>query len=417
MLNKKIWALVASFCIVSQGVRAECRLDQLPANISQWIQDEQNRPGPFYASRSKKTLVVDNSHHSGTYSPSSGAIFPIKSYWVTEKDLHVSSSEEQHPILPFLKRITQQGTYYRFFVHPESTELYKDLIEASTSAPSVCATPTSSYRTLLVWNPEENFLPFFAKLSVDKVIGGEVRRVFAIDTKLATGVSKILADSKRLHPQGFDYLPEVLSVMPKSVEAGMLIRPIPETVLQHNRHLIPLFALYGTARDGSNPYLVTMLQRSKISSKQFIIERLLRPFARIWTDLTLDMGVAPEAHGQNTLVSIGDDGLLDGQFVWRDLDGFASKALHTTPKERNYWLHHSVWWFNDAVNVINFKLIEWMKAGLIPQEDLKVRELETALLHELHEAWMEKNHTSVSAPRTTWYVALRTSQYWEHQLQ
>ena len=55
----------------------------------------------------------------------------------------------------------------RFFIHPQSAKLFRKKLAAYPWHQDFWATPTSSHRSLIVWNPRTSDPPFGVKTTLD----------------------------------------------------------------------------------------------------------------------------------------------------------------------------------------------------------------------------------------------------------
>ena len=141
----------------------------------------------------------------------------------------------------------------------------------------------------------------------------------------SVGVNNVLALARRRGelPASFKYVPEVFSTIPRGMEeGGMVIRAIPREVARGQVRYVPLFSLYAEPAGGGRPLLAEMIERSGQSPEAFVRDRIVKPFARQWIELTVGRGIMPEPHAQNVLLEVGRDGLPTGNFVHRDFGGF-----------------------------------------------------------------------------------------------
>jgi hypothetical protein len=294
---------------------------ELPRPLERWRLLEQKA-----LSRQVDTtrlLALDN-HQEKAYAPESGQTFEVKSYWIDAKRLHAFTGEGLPAELrgQFFRK-DRGRDQVRLLVHPESEGFYREFLVGATPAPSFRATATASSRTLLAWPPGDGDHAFFAKLSLDKEIGGVVRTIPMGEVARSIGLNNVLHQGGASLPASFRFLPEVIGVIPKGMErGGMIIRAIPEDVRSGDMRYMPLFSLYAPRSGGRPPLIARMIETSGLSAPEFVRQKLIRPFVRQWLDLTVKQGIAMEPHAQNVLVEIGRDGLPTGSFLHRDLGGF-----------------------------------------------------------------------------------------------
>ena len=269
-------------------------------------------------------ILALNNHQSKKYSPEAGETFEVQSFWLDIDDVNVFFSEPDSKAVQFpLIRVSNGRKQVLFLVHPESLSFYGELIKKADAGPVFEATATASSRTLMMWpegKPEE---VFFGKLSLNKEIGGVIRTIPKGEIARSVGVTRILEAARLELPPSFDFLPEFFGVMPKGLErGGMLLRSIPAKMKSGQTHIMPLFALYTVPKKKKQSPIEIMIKTSKMKPRDFIVQKILRPFIKQWLELAIDHGITVEAHAQNVLLETNASGLPNGVFVYRDFGGF-----------------------------------------------------------------------------------------------
>ncbi|GIL17956.1 MAG: hypothetical protein BroJett040_17070 [Oligoflexia bacterium] len=254
------------------------------------------------------------------FAPESGKWFQVKSYWVEAETVFLFST--QTSLSQAFTSDVGNKKYVLFLVHPESEDFYANFLRDQKPGPLFHALATSSSRTVLVSPEGRPDVFFFAKLSLNKEIGGVVRTIPKGEIARSVGTTNVLISSKSYIGRDFDFLLETVGVMPKGMErGGFLIREIPQDVISGRSQLLPMFSLFTRQEStGKSPFEL-MIQKTKREPLEFIRDEILRPFAKLWLDVTVKNGIAIEAHGQNFLMEISD-GLPTGKFVFRDFGGF-----------------------------------------------------------------------------------------------
>lgn len=273
-----------------------------------------------------RILSPTDNQQDPAFAPEAGNTFEVESYWVDADQVTQFDSGTFEPKLRAALTRTHGGKQQvRLLVHPESRKMYAKLVATATKATSFKARATSSSRTLLVWEEGKEASAFFAKLSLDAQIGGTSRTVSSSQVVRSVGISKILDGDGKALPDSFGYFPEPWGFVPKGMdEAGMLVRSVPEDIASGKTKLVPLFALYAEPKDGAEPLLRGMIRRSGMQSREFVKEKILRPFARQWAELVFEHGITSEPHAQNVLLEVDSDGQPTGRFFHRDFGGFAA---------------------------------------------------------------------------------------------
>ncbi|OPZ22834.1 MAG: hypothetical protein BWZ03_00694 [bacterium ADurb.BinA186] len=153
----------------------------------------------------------------------------------------------------------------------------------------------------------------------------ESKKSFAINKTLTEQQAK---DDDFKNNFRFFKEPLVFSLAPKisgtqfDSGAGMIVREIPQGLINGDYRLMPVFALYGTGVTSEDiPYLLTM-SRNRADLDREIENKLIKPFAADWVKAAIEWGITTESHGQNLLVELDQEGKLNGRLWYRDLDGF-----------------------------------------------------------------------------------------------
>jgi len=269
-----------------------------------------------------KIMVLDNKQEA-RFAPEQGKTFAIKSYWLDADKLDAFTGDGMPASIGKLFFRNKGGArQVRLLVHPESEAFYRDLVDGAEESKGFFASSTASSRTLLVWPKGRPKAAFFAKLSLDKEVGGVVRTIPRGEVARSIGVNNVLYADRRALPSSFKYLPEVVGVMPKAMlRGGMIIRAIPEEVTRGDVEYVPLFSLYAQPGNGGPPLLAKMINASGLSADKFVTTRIIRPFVKQWLALSVGRGIVSEAHAQNVLIEL-KDGRPTGKFVHRDFGGF-----------------------------------------------------------------------------------------------
>jgi hypothetical protein len=271
----------------------------------------------------QKIHVLQN-YQAQEFSPEAGEVFEVKSYWVPAASLVVfeSSIGDNDPVLE-LRRTKNGERQVLFLVHPESESFYSDFVKHAERGPRFVGTATASSRTLMMWQADRPENVFFGKLSLNKEIGGVVRTIPKGEVARSVGVSQILDAARGELPKNFDYLPEFFGAMPVGMDrGGMILRALRRNMSSGRTKIIPLFAIYTKPNSKTPSPLEIMLQKSKLSPRDLVVQKILQPFAEQWVDLAVNHGITIEAHAQNVLMELNKSGLPTGKFIYRDFGGF-----------------------------------------------------------------------------------------------
>jgi hypothetical protein len=293
-----------------------------PAQYRQWLYDEQ-KVNDKTNNRSVFASLAQNDVPT-ELDPKQGNVF-----WLPMVEIPLAdASIVQAPGDP---ATTQQvivthpdgEKFVRFFMHPSAEDYYAPLIKKYGVERRFLATPTSSPRSLFVWDPyDQSAKPFVAKTSLPLKVG-EVRRVVPQD-KIVRGVanSAAISDASDLGQLGNNTLvmKEELGVMPPGFSNGMIIRDIPDAVGQNE--WMPGFALTGHDGNQKDSRLVEMIKKSGMDPNDFVNEKIMKPYLAAYADLAFGQGLVGEPHQQNVLFEIGQDGMPTGRVMFRDLDSY-----------------------------------------------------------------------------------------------
>lgn len=257
------------------------------------------------------------------YIPESGEWFKIKSAWVPEFWLDVAQSKFMTPpeISDDLIRIKNNVRYFRFFIHPESEEFYKELLTQTEVVEEHEAKATSSSRTVWIRKLHSNTPEYYAKLSLDKVIGGAYRGIPRSETVSSIGHSDYIRQNNLLSNSNLQIFPEVLGVIPKKwSRGGQIIRLIPPEIKKNKTFVLPLFSLYASTSDEQS-LLEQLADKEGLSLEEFTKIKIIEPFLRIWFLWLVKGNVIIEPHAQNTLIEVTKDMKVTGLFFYRDHGG------------------------------------------------------------------------------------------------
>lgn len=304
------------------------RFDRLPESIREWIYAEQKLLSRAVDERRIMAPRINN--QDPDFAPEKGGVFEVKTYWVDASKMEAFLGDNMPERFRGMLVRTRNGhTEYRLAVHPESESLYEEVVKGAERGAPLWATATASSRTLLVWEHGMEAQPFFAKLSLNKEIGGVVRTIPLSEVVRSVGINNVLHAESATLPASFDFIPEVASMIPKGMpRGGMIIRTIPEEILSGKAKFVPLFSLYATPPEGGPPLLARMIEKSGMDPKEFVRTKIVEPMAAQWFDMVVDRGIQMEPHAQNVLIELGKDGLPTGRFLHRDLGGFTVDFNH-----------------------------------------------------------------------------------------
>lgn len=289
------------------------KLDHLPPAIAQLMRYEQNVNRTVDPAR----IASLQNQQSQQFAPEAQQWFTVKSYWVPAKNVDLLTAKTT--LLPQFERTIGDQKQVLFLVHPESETYFANFLRDSQTGPDFKALATSSSRTLLVHPADNSKILFFAKLSLNKEVGSVVRTIPLGEVARSIGTTIALQAMQGELPSNFKYFPETIGIMPKGMErGGLIIREIPLELLRKKLDLMPMFSFFTPPAPNKKSPVADMLH--KLGSES-LNENIIHPFAKVWTSLIVQNGIAIEAHAQNFLISTTQK-IPDGDFYFRDFGGF-----------------------------------------------------------------------------------------------
>lgn len=291
----------------------------LPPGVQRWYVFE-----TVYLSRTVDTTLFkspESNKQDVQYAPESRKVFDLVGFWIPENQFDTFKTKMPEYVKDQIFRLSNGQKEFLFFVHPESYDHYPELIHGNYKKEIFKAAATSSSRSLLVWKKGYESRPFIAKVSLMKEIGGLLRSILVSETSYSIAVTDMLQKSTNL-PEDATFMEEVFSAAPKGVdEGGMIIRTFPEDMLtDKNVTYLPLFALYGGSKNKAG-WLVQQILNSGLSTDEYLVQKIIRPFLKLWLDLELNNHTTIEPHAQNMLMKMVHDTLIP-HFGLRDHGGF-----------------------------------------------------------------------------------------------
>ncbi len=215
-----------------------------------------------------------------------------------------------------------------FPVHPvnlESREILHITEITQKYDCSITVNPTSSTRTVFVL---ERHLPIHCiKPHTDLHITGRRRHMEVRKVAHAIAITKIFEScSVFSENKKIGFFPESLGAIygeGSTNDWGFVVREMrSKPHLEVPYTMIPLNALYTPSNraTGEPPLLVEIIQNSKSSPIEFILEEIIQPLIAGWIDIYLETGVLLEPHGQNVIVEMDPDRNKILHFSHRDFE-------------------------------------------------------------------------------------------------
>lgn len=308
---------MAENLLSDQGV-----IGQLAPWLQHWLELER-----FHLHRADR--YQDRSRDPGfevRYLPQHAAAFRLPCFWVPRRSLQVYGRQTAAGELDFF---AGSGADERvlFPIHPSAIDHYRTFLadagaeDAAKRGQCIWALPTSSTRTLLVWQDQAPQTAVFVKTSLHSPLFGD-RRLLAKSVGRSVGLSGLVQGEREELPDALSCLREPVGFAPRSSPelGGAVIRSIPPHIKQGHIRVAPLFSLLGG--DGDRvPLMLTLLERSGMQPLQWLEQVLCAPFARLWAELSLGRGLILEAHGQDLLLQLTPDLAAVRGFLYRDFEG------------------------------------------------------------------------------------------------
>lgn len=296
-------------------------IEQLPSALRTFLSFERfhlHKPERF------QNLQRDPSFDK-RYLPQNCGAFPLTWYRVRRKDLYVYGDASRASLQLF--EGTRPENCALFPVSPTEEPRCAYLlartkaVQASSDEPPIWAVPTSSTRTLLAWPDCQPDKALFFKTSMHSDLFGD-RHIYRHKVGASVGMSNLVEESLQALPSSLRYLFERVGYVPRCLpDTGIIVRSIPEEMMDNTAVLAPLFALIGSS-GGRSPLLLEMSERGHVVDVQNFIEGVLcEEFAKLWLDLVFRFGIIIEPHGQNLLLELTPDLLPTGRLFYRDFEG------------------------------------------------------------------------------------------------
>lgn len=310
--------------------------ENLPKGVKELLDEEQNLHN--------KDLWGKNAFASNInpkYVPEENPKFPLPYYLIQEEDAKfIQAGSLDKKIDEQLSLLVSGTKYYKLFVHPESEAHYEFLKNAyryiGPEETEFLASPTSSYRSLVVWNKKSKTAkPFIAKVSLDKNVIGSIDRLVSENE-----VERSVANQKVFDRMGKEALDEMnVKIFPESAGlifqreldgapkklGGQLIREIPEEVLSGTKKWISFSAMMSPNR--TPPFIMDVIKSSGLTSYDFFREYMIKSYLEMFENLSLKSGVNFEPHSQNLVFETTNDLKPTGKWVIRDFGGVWPDAI------------------------------------------------------------------------------------------
>lgn len=269
------------------------------------------------------------------YVPEKNPKFPLAYYLMPEDDakfLQADSLDKR--VSDQLMEMIDGKKYFKLFVHPESENHYEFLKAKynyiSQEETEFTASPTSSYRSLVVWNKDKKKKPFIAKVSLDKNVIGSIDRLVSeneVERSVANqkvfdkiGKEKLEAMHLKIFPESAGLvINDGIEGAPKKL-GGQLIREIPDDVVGSKTKWVSFSALMSPNRK-PKMLIMDIIKASGLSSYEFFDQFMIKSYMDMFEELSLKQGINFEPHSQNLCFEVGMDLKPTGNWVLRDFGG------------------------------------------------------------------------------------------------
>ena len=258
---------------------------------------------------------------SEAYRPGKNKIYQLQYLEIPVADLNITDSMAGSDNVRKQMLIEKNGkSYFRFFIHPDSAELYKPLISRYGWSGFYWAAATSSTRSVIAWNPNQQEVPLYLKLSLAQYQDGMGRIIPDWEVRRSVGISSIISSTpeKIWKKHGASIIPEFMGATVKKSEGleffvdenqknvsehGLIAREADFLTSENKLDVMPLFGLF-TERNGREPLIITLWKKSgNPNFYDFVDQFLFKSFLEMNSYLFFHQGIVPEIHGQNVLIA------------------------------------------------------------------------------------------------------------------
>jgi hypothetical protein len=360
----------------------------------------------------------DRSKLEARFLPESGKLVDLRGYWINESDVESFSTPSLSGDLRRSFFRTHRGRrQVLLLVHPAARQHYRAFLNRAVetggrAGERFLGSPTSSSRTLTVWRPGAEEQAWIVKLSLPLKITGLSRTIGPCTLARCIGATAVFDCAGASLPPTFAYMRESLGFMPSGMsDGGMLVRELPH-LRDASCQYIPLFALYATPADGL-PLLARLTGARGDDLLEWLQEKLIAPYARLWVDLAVEHGIVTEGHAQNLLLEFSADQHGQLRIVHRDFEDvyidFAFRAAADLPlpailpvarrfrhdyqlDSHRVWLRKSLYYYFQGgfLFMLNRRWNEWHQRGLVSGRRLAPNELERLFIATLEQVIEQK---------------------------
>lgn len=317
--------------IASEHLSKYTGKENLAKGVKELLHEEQNLHNKDLWGASAFSSNIDP-----RYVPEENPKFPLAYYLIPEDDAKFLQASSLNDKVASQLTIKISGKkHYKLFVHPESEDHYAFLKNAyryiGPEETEFMASPTSSYRSLVVWN-EANIAkkPFIAKVSLDKNVIGSIDRLVSeneVERSIANQKAFDHLGKKKLEEMKVKVFPEsaglvISKEIPGAPEklGGQLIREIPDDVINSKKKWFSFSALMSPNKK-PRPIIMEVIKASGLSSYDFFDQFMVKGYLQMFEELSLKNGINFEPHSQNLCFETDINLKPTGNWVVRDFGG------------------------------------------------------------------------------------------------
>ena len=321
--------------IASQFVEKINGKEELPDGVKAFLSSEQNL-------HNKDLWGKDafSTHINPKFAPETNPKFPLPYYLIPGTDAKFIYSSKFDPKVGEQLYLLVSGTkYFKLFVHPESEEHYNFLKNAyryiGPTETEFMASPTSSYRSLIVWNPiKKGYKPFIANISLSKNdVTDRSLSANEIENAIENQRAYDIISEDNLDKMNFKIFPESAGLIfdrefngTTQKLGGQLIREIPSEITDNNKKWISFSSLM-SPNHALLPLIMTVIKKSGLSSYDFFNKYMIESYLTMFENITLKHGINFEPHSQNIILEMNEDFKPTGKWVLRDFGGSSNEIV------------------------------------------------------------------------------------------
>ena len=412
----KLFSLIIVLALSSQIALAK--------NLPTWFTPSYQA---FIELEHSNSFVAKDSEVADKYRPQNLNFFKLPYILMPKKRLVTEVASLSTPqINQHFYQAAKGEIYIRFFIHPESRELYAPLIQEFGIAGYYDAIATSSTRTVLAADPTQpDAKPVFIKLSLAKkqdslgriVPAWEIRRSVrnteqllssgeiaqATDTTAELSIIPEFAGAHIRQSEGLGYY--VDEDQQNVFEHGFLLRDASFIEAFSDTTLIPMLSLYSGIEQPEMIKFWKQVRRNNpsLTFEDFFTQKIIKPFVRINLELMIRHGAFPQFHSQNVLLRIDPVNLKIHSVIHRDIGSFKTdyrlRWIHGLGTEQYRsklvdkdfglsWAAEKLWpYFNGYFLKYNFRAYRKAFRNVLPllDYDLLEKNLSVELIQSLSE--------------------------------